>query len=289
MAANSKEQREFARWVLNVGDDSLLAIVEEDGVNPNWIKIPSHMRLPAEDCSLKGLIRTIYHQCHSGNPMYLMQCNTLTPKNIDVDEVNNVILESLFEESHTYLSANSLTSTKEGASVAAGVLMDSLYPMEFLNTLQFSGIANHELELKVGMPILLLHNLNQSIGLCNGTRLIIKRLGQHVIEAKIITGNNVGKRVFIPRIIMSPSETDWPFVLRYRQFPVRMAFAIIINKSQGQTFNNVRVYFSSPIYSHGQLYVAISWVTSSANIKIFNGQGHDGYMRNIIDKEVLEM
>jgi hypothetical protein len=60
MAANSKEQREFARWVLNVGDDSLLAIVEEDGVNPNWIKIPSHMRLPAEDCSLKGLIRTIY-------------------------------------------------------------------------------------------------------------------------------------------------------------------------------------------------------------------------------------
>jgi hypothetical protein len=74
MASNSEKQREFAKWVLNVGDGSLLAIVREEGVNPDWIKIASHMRLPAEDCSLRGLIRTIYldHQCHSGDAMYLM-------------------------------------------------------------------------------------------------------------------------------------------------------------------------------------------------------------------------
>jgi hypothetical protein len=165
MAANFEEQREFAKWVLNVGNGSLLAIAGEEGVDPNWIKIPSHMRLSEEDCSLRGLIRTIYpnHQCHSGDAMYLMQRNILAPKNTDVDEVNNAILESLSEESHTYLSANSLTPTKEGASVVARVSMDSLYPVEFLNTLQFSGIANHELEFKVGVPILLLRNLNQSI------------------------------------------------------------------------------------------------------------------------------
>jgi ATP-dependent DNA helicase PIF1 len=92
--------------------------------------------------------------------------------------------------------------------------------MEFVNTLQFSDIANHKLKLKVGVPILLLSNINQSIGLCNGMRLIVKRLGQRVIEVKIITWNNVDKRVFIPRIIMSPFGTDWPFVLRRRQFPV---------------------------------------------------------------------
>ncbi|KAH9535724.1 hypothetical protein CY35_17G068800 [Sphagnum magellanicum] len=246
------------------------------------------MRLLAEDCSLRGLIRTIYpnHRCHSGDAMYLMQRSILAPKNTNVDEVNNAIFESLSEESHTYLSANSLTPTKEGASVAAGVSMDSLYPEEFLNTLRFSGIANHELQLKVGVPILLLRNLNHLIGLCNGTRLIVKRLGQRVIEAEIITGNNVGKCVFIPRIIMSLTGTDWPFVLRRRQFPVRVAFAIIINKSQGQTLDNVGVYLPSPVYSHGHLYVAISRVTSSANIKIFSGQGPDGYMRNVVYKEV---
>ncbi len=130
----------------------------------------------------------------------------------------------------------------------------------------------------MGVPILLLRNLNQSTGLCNGTKLIVKRLGQRVLEAEIITGNNVGERVFIPRIIMSPSGIDWPFVLRRHQFHVRMAIAITINKSQGQTFNNVGVYLPSPVYSHGQLYVAISRVTSSANIKIFNSQGPNGYM-----------
>jgi ATP-dependent DNA helicase PIF1 len=291
MAANSKEQREFVKWVLNVGDGNVPAIAREEGVDPDWIEIPSHMRLPIEDCSLTGLIRTLYpdHRCHSGDAMYLMQRSILAPKNINVDEVNNAILESLSEESHTYLSTNSLTPTEEGASVVAGVSMDSLYLVEFLNTLQFSNITNHELELKVGVPILLLRNLNQSIGLCNGTRLTVKRLGQRVIEAKIIIGNNVGERVFIPHIIMSPSGTDWPFVLRRRQFPVRVAFVITINKSQGQTFNNVGVYLLSPVYSHGQLYVAISWVTSSANIKIFNGQGLDRYMRNVVYKEVLEL
>jgi len=137
MATNSEEQQEFAKWVLNVGDGSLHAIAEKEGVDPDWIKIPSHMRLPVKDCSLRGLIQTIYpdHQCHSRNAMYLMQRNILAPKNTDVDEVNNAILESLSEELHTYLSANSLTLTEEGASAVAGVSMDSLYPVEFLNTL----------------------------------------------------------------------------------------------------------------------------------------------------------
>jgi ATP-dependent DNA helicase PIF1 len=195
--------------VLNVGDVSLLAIAKEESFDPYWIKIPSHMRLLVEDCSLRGLIQTICpdHQCHFGDAMYLMQPNIMAPKNINVDEVNNAILESLFEELHTYMSANSLVST-EGANVAIGVSMDSLYSMKFLNTLQFSNITNHKLKLKVGVPILLLRNLNQSIGLCNGTKLIVKRLGQRVIEAEIIIENNADKRVFIPRIIMSPSRTD---------------------------------------------------------------------------------
>ncbi len=61
-----------------------------------------------------------------------------------------------------YLSTDSLAPTKEGASAVAGVSMDSLYSVKFLNTLHFNDIANHKLEFKVGVPILLLQNLNQS-------------------------------------------------------------------------------------------------------------------------------
>jgi hypothetical protein len=75
IATNSEEQQKFAKWVLNVGDGTLPAIAEEEGVDPDWIKIPSHMRLLVEDCSLRGLIRTIYldHRCHFGMPCIL--CN----------------------------------------------------------------------------------------------------------------------------------------------------------------------------------------------------------------------
>jgi hypothetical protein len=93
--------------MLNVGNDNLLAIAEE-GVDLNWIKIPSLMRPPPEDCNLRGLIQTIYpdHQCHFGDAMYFMQRNILAPKNTNVDEVNNAILESLSEELHMYLGTN---------------------------------------------------------------------------------------------------------------------------------------------------------------------------------------
>ncbi len=123
--------------MLNVGDCSLPAIVEEEGVDLDWIKIPSHMRLLVEDYKLRGLIQTIYpnHQRHFGDAMYFMQRSILAPKNTNVDEVNNAIIESLSEKLFTYLSTNSLAPTKKSASVAAGILMDSLYPMDWLNTL----------------------------------------------------------------------------------------------------------------------------------------------------------
>ncbi len=99
MATNSRKQRKFTKWVLNVRDGNLPPIAEEKGVDPDWIKIPSHMKLLTKYYSLRGLIRTIYlhHRCHSGDAMYFMQRNILAPKNTNVDEVNNAILESLSE------------------------------------------------------------------------------------------------------------------------------------------------------------------------------------------------
>jgi hypothetical protein len=83
----------------------------------------------------------------------------------------------------------------------------------------------------VGAVIMLLRNLNTRRGLCNGTRLVVEELKNNVIKAKILTGNSSGEQVLIPRIDLIPSDEDIPFQLRRRQFPVRLAFAMTINKS----------------------------------------------------------
>ena len=77
---------------------------------------------------------------------------------------------------------------------------------------------------------MLMRNLNPSLGLCNGTRLICKSLSNHLIEAEIITGVHSNETVLIPRISFIPSDTQLPFEFKRRQFPVRPAFAMTINK-----------------------------------------------------------
>jgi hypothetical protein len=68
-------------------------------------------------------------------PCILCNATLWPPKNIDVDEVNNAILESIFKELHTDLNADSLAPTKEGVSAIVGISMDSLYWVELLNIL----------------------------------------------------------------------------------------------------------------------------------------------------------
>ena len=59
-----------------------------------------------------------------------------------------------------------------------------------------------------------------------------------------------------------------PFEFKRRQFPVHPAFAMTINKAQEQTVKFVGIYLPSPVFTHGQLYVALSRVSSSSNICI---------------------
>ena len=142
------------------------------------------------------------------------------------------------------------------------------FPTEFLNSLNISGLPPHELNLKIGLPIILLRNLNPLMGLCNGTRLIIKNILSRVVIAEIAVGENKEKIVFIPRIALIPSDTGFPFDFQRLQFPFRPSFCMSINKSQGQTLENVSIWLGDEhCFTHGQLYVALSRVSDFSKIK----------------------
>ncbi len=138
--------------------------------------------------------------------------------------------------------------------------------------------------------MILLGNFDPLAGLCNGTRLIVRRFTMRVVEVEIITGKGAGNVAFIPRIKFISDNNGLPFTFARKQFPLRLAYAMTINKSQGQTLSHVGLHLADDVFWHGQLYVAFSRDKAPTNIKVQlpdTMHGRSGLMRNVVYEEAL--
>ncbi|KAG2793974.1 hypothetical protein PC116_g27302 [Phytophthora cactorum] len=294
---------EFSEFLLQVGEGRHEI---NPALGPDCIRIPKNMLIenPVEELSDDGededirpgaiprdltrMVDEMYADINNpeiANDEYFSIRTILTTTNAVVQRINEAVAQRLEEISQEYLSTDSVEEDEEV----------NFFEQEVLHTVNINGIPPNKLTLKKGAPIMMMRNLNPDLGQCNGTRLRIVEIKPHVIHATIMTGERQGQHVLIPRIVfISDGEArEFPFRLRRKQFPVQPAFARTINKAQGQTVQNLGLYLSTPCFSHGQLYVALSRVTSRSKFKAMieypQLEEEDGvYTDNIVYRQIFE-
>lgn len=169
-----------------------------ENIPSDYIPIPEEMHIKGSN--LLDLINITYpdFKNHYFETEYMVGRAILTPLNDDVSRINNIILDSIPGPMKHYFSNDQVCELENSMEIQ----------VEFLNSIESGSLPPHKLNLKVGSLIMAIRNINPAAGVCNGTRLIVRSLKNHLIEAMIATGPKTGDIVCIPRIKFVNSATN---------------------------------------------------------------------------------
>lgn len=231
--------------------------------------------------------RCILAGMHMLRITYIIELIAITVTNEQVEEWNRMIQDSMnTNDIRTYLSRDSYDSVDD----PHGYLEQTLRNPEILNSLDWNDIPKHQLHLKDGDICLLMRNIAHDEGLTRNSRVRIIGLYDNTVRVKKLS---TGKEYTIHRITFKHKlPFGRSFSMLRNQLPLTLAYAMTINKSQGQEFQKVLCDLRRPCFTHGHLYVALSRIRRPQDILVFaeRDQIEENSIRetkNVVYKELI--
>ena len=251
---------EFAELLESVGNGSL-----------QEVRVPAASQV----CSMDNLVRQVFGPDLSRADSAAM---VLTLTLDDADDVNNYCM-----------SIMSGGCTEVHASDAyVDCRQPDQFPPEVVSGIRIPGVPPKCLHLKVGARYMIVKNMMKNV--FNGVRcVLVSMAGNKSVFVRLISGPGAGQTILLPAILfsISPEQSGLPFSIRRRQLPIIPAFAVTVHKAQGQTLSKVGLYVTSNMFTHGQLYTALSRTRGWTNIRVFSTLNNPSVLQNCFCAHVL--
>ncbi|XP_021303794.1 ATP-dependent DNA helicase PIF1-like [Sorghum bicolor] len=198
----------FSEYLLRIGNGT------EETIGDDYVRLPDDIVIgyTNTEVAVNQLIQDVFPSLEEHATAYMSSRAILSTKNDHVDRLNAMMIERFPSDEKVYHSFDTVVDDPQNH-----------FPIDFMNLITPNGLTPHELKLKINCPMILLRNLDPNNGLCNGTRLMVRALQDNAIDAEIVAGQHAWKRVFIPRLSLSPlDDISLPFKFKRKQFPVHL-------------------------------------------------------------------
>ena len=274
-----KEALEYSDSLLKVGEGKL------ERTNDYLISLPTAVNIVD---SVTDLVQSVFQNLEKRyeDVEWLTSQTILTTTNSRLQCINDQVAELLPGTFLYYRSAESVVCDSIEAQNAA----ELRYLQELFNSIELgSSLPEHEVSLKKGFIYMLLRNIKTSVGHVNGARYLGESMTPNLLFLRSLFGSRKGARLILPRMNCAISKDDFPIPgFRRCQFPIRVCFAMTINKAQGQWIpGTLGIDLHGQCFSQGQLYVTLSR-TNPKNVFVCTADGNKK-TKNDVFTEILHM
>ena len=233
---------------------------------------------------MQDMINFVFPDDVLADPLQCVTRAILAPTNAQIDAYNEHILCRIQGLSRQYMSADSLQEGQADDDEDASSIPYSSV-LDYVASHPPTGMPPAKLTVKVGAVYRIMRNFSVERGLVKNACVLVTDLGVRLISVRLLkdTFSMENEDILLPRITFSSRLPSGHTLIR-KQFPLAPAYATTFNSCQGLTLDIIGMDLTKPVFSHGQLYTALSRVRKREHVLIYI---HEQTTRNVTYKELL--